>query len=58
MAEQAEVAEYEDLTIELDSGLRLEANFWVPSINLGNQGNKIAICLHPWSWLGGRKDDP
>ena len=48
----------EDLIIELQSGLRLEANFWVPRIDPGDQGNKLAICLHPWSWLGGRKDDP
>lgn len=49
----------EDILIELASGTHLESNFWTPRKSLNSQGgNKLAICLHPWSWLGGRKDDP
>jgi hypothetical protein len=55
----AQVEGFQNLIIELQSGLRLEANFgFLESIQLVNQGNKLAICLHPWSWLGGRKNDP
>ena len=52
------IADPEDLSIELPSGVRLEANFWRPKSSSENQGNKLAVCLHPWSWVGGRKDDP
>lgn len=49
----------EDLLIELVSGTRLEADVWTPKKPRNSQrGNKLAICLHPWSWFGGRKDDP
>jgi hypothetical protein len=48
---------YQDLIIELQPGLQLEANLWVPRSGPESQGNKLAICLHPWSLVGGRKDD-
>ncbi|RDX57159.1 alpha/beta-hydrolase [Lentinus brumalis] len=34
-------------TVQLPSGTVLESEL-----------KKLAICLHPWSWLGGRMDDP
>ena len=45
--------------ITLPSGISLEANLTRPSYNESTQADKkLAICLHPWSWLGGQKDDP
>ncbi len=44
--------------IHLPSGLTLEASLSVPSEASPAAENKLAICLHPWSWLGGRMDDP
>lgn len=50
--------------ILLPSGLALEANLSVPlryrSAEASQQveENKLAVCLHPWSWLGGQMDDP
>jgi len=48
--------------IELSSNVTLEVDLTSPPNRLEapNQvaTNKLAICLHPWSWLGGRKDDP
>lgn len=45
--------------ILLPSGLKLEASLSVPPDRLtGASERKLAICLHPWSWLGGRMDDP
>jgi hypothetical protein len=54
----ADPTQAEALIIELESGLRLEADLWVPRNVPKIQGNKLAVCLHPWSWIGGRKDDP
>jgi alpha/beta superfamily hydrolase len=34
----------------------LEASITQPTHRPADR--KLAICLHPWSWLGGRKDDP
>ncbi|KAF8905042.1 Alpha/Beta hydrolase protein [Gymnopilus junonius] len=47
----------ESLDIVLPSGVILKADLFKPS-NLASGPNKLAVCLHPWSWLGGRKDDP
>jgi len=50
----------EELEIILPSGISLQADLWKPS-NLDStsgEDNKLAVCLHPWSWLGGRKEDP
>lgn len=56
----AELDHYpEELVIDLPSGINLEADLWRPQVPTSDQeGNKFAICLHPWSWLGGRKEDP
>ncbi|KDR76343.1 hypothetical protein GALMADRAFT_247740 [Galerina marginata CBS 339.88] len=50
----------EELDIVLPSGISLQADLWKPSDHVSNSGggNKLAVCLHPWSWLGGRKEDP
>lgn len=53
----ADPEQLESLVIELESGLRLEADSWAPKIRSNSQANKLAICLHPWSWFGGRKED-
>jgi len=47
--------------ITLPSGISLEANVTRPSYNESTAmqvDKKMAVCLHPWSWLGGQKDDP
>ena len=47
--------------ITLPSGISLEASIAEPSydgLTDSPANRKLAICLHPWSWLGGRKDDP
>lgn len=48
----------EELLIELSTGISVEADLWRPQAAASEEGNKIAVCLHPWSWLGGRKGDP
>ncbi|KAH9944820.1 Alpha/Beta hydrolase protein [Amylocystis lapponica] len=48
-------------TVQLPSGTRLEYILSPPLLSQYSQpssGNKLAVCLHPWSWLGGRMDDP
>ncbi|KAH9481419.1 hypothetical protein JR316_0005945 [Psilocybe cubensis] len=52
--------EPEELAISLPSGAVLQADMWKPSVvsEQSGEGNKLAVCLHPWSWLGGRKEDP
>ncbi|PPQ65269.1 hypothetical protein CVT26_000229 [Gymnopilus dilepis] len=47
----------EAFEIVLPTGVTLRANLDKPS-GTGAGPNKLAVCLHPWSWLGGRKDDP
>ncbi|KAH8100988.1 alpha/beta-hydrolase [Cristinia sonorae] len=45
--------------IQLPSGQILEASLSVPPERLSvTPARKLAVCLHPWSWLGGRMDDP
>ena len=41
------------MLITLPSGLSLDVAF-APE----EDRPKLAVCLHPWSWLGGTKDDP
>ncbi|KAF9524853.1 Alpha/Beta hydrolase protein [Crepidotus variabilis] len=48
----------QDIFIDLPSGVRLEANLWSPRKEDNSESTKLAVCLHPWAWLGGRKDDP
>ncbi|KAF8913515.1 Alpha/Beta hydrolase protein [Mucidula mucida] len=45
------------LTIQLSTGVSLEAELCVPQAE-SSGGARLAIFLHPWSWLGGRMDDP
>ena len=53
----------------LPTGLALEACFAPASLDGGDDydgvttlrsapGSKLAVCLHPWSRLGGNMDDP
>ena len=51
--------------VQLPSGTSLEYTLlqaMSSSLAPGNKTledvKKVAICLHPWSWLGGRMDDP
>ncbi|KAI0789879.1 alpha/beta-hydrolase [Abortiporus biennis] len=45
--------------IKLPSGLELEVTLSIPQQNINEESLvKLAVCLHPWSWLGGRMDDP
>ena len=44
--------------IDLPTGVSLEANLMKPPATTHSEGTKLAICLHPWSWLGGRMEDP
>ncbi|PCH42053.1 alpha/beta-hydrolase [Wolfiporia cocos MD-104 SS10] len=48
--------------IELSSGTRLECDVSLAQSAGHTRGershHKLAICLHPWSWLGGRMGDP
>lgn len=49
----------EHIIVPLPTGVSLEVDLIkpIPSVSLG-ANRKLAVCLHPWSWLGGRKDDP
>ena len=44
--------------IDLPTGVSLEAILLKPPATTHLEGTKLAICLHPWSWLGGRMEDP
>jgi alpha/beta superfamily hydrolase len=46
------------MLISLPHGVSLEADLEVPTGSQSTQENKLAILLHPWSWLGGRMNDP
>ncbi|EIM91342.1 alpha/beta-hydrolase [Stereum hirsutum FP-91666 SS1] len=51
---------FSDELIHLPSGLTLEASFqsFSPPSSSNEAGRRLAICLHPWSRLGGNMDDP
>ncbi|KAJ8453629.1 hypothetical protein ONZ45_g19634 [Pleurotus djamor] len=40
--------------VTLPNGSQLELELESP----GCESDKLAVCLHPWSWLGGSMDDP
>lgn len=40
--------------VQLSTGVSLE----VELTEYPREQGKLAVCLHPWSWLGGRMDDP
>jgi len=53
--------------LELPSGLKLEASLTPPGpvTEMDEErgmatlpGKRLAVCLHPWSRLGGNMDDP
>ncbi|TCD63336.1 hypothetical protein EIP91_005655 [Steccherinum ochraceum] len=59
VADMADVRHFTHELIQLASGLKLEASLSVPPERLASSTEKkLAVCLHPWSWLGGRMDDP
>lgn len=44
--------------IDLSTGVSLEVDLLQP-LHQGDQSeNKLAVLLHPWSWLGGQMHDP
>ncbi|KAF8638299.1 hypothetical protein AX17_002319 [Amanita inopinata Kibby_2008] len=46
------------MSVDLPTGVSLEIDLLQPSWQ-GDQGeNKLAVLLHPWSWLGGQMRDP
>ncbi|KAJ4474263.1 Alpha/Beta hydrolase protein [Lentinula aciculospora] len=45
--------------LDIDIGLILKGEYLSPIITrTPEQSVKIAVCLHPWSWLGGNMHDP
>ncbi|RDB25743.1 hypothetical protein Hypma_006804 [Hypsizygus marmoreus] len=44
--------------IKLPSGVSIEVALTAPSASDAGRETKLAVCLHPWSWLGGQMDDP
>lgn len=44
--------------IDLPIGVSLEAILPKAPITTHSEGTKVAVCLHPWSWLGGRMENP
>ena len=47
------------MNIQLPTGVSLEVELTEPpSATDHRQEKKLAVCLHPWSWLGGQMDDP
>jgi uncharacterized protein len=46
--------------VQLDTGVALDADIVIPKANNDSAtiDRKLAVCLHPWSWLGGQKEDP
>ncbi|KAH6903450.1 Alpha/Beta hydrolase protein [Coprinopsis sp. MPI-PUGE-AT-0042] len=47
-------------SIQLETGVSLEYTHHAPIVSVSNDDKpqKVAICLHPWSWLGGQMNDP
>ena len=50
--------------IQLSSGITVECTISTPVVSHAvhraseEEVTNLAICLHPWSWLGGRMNDP
>jgi len=53
-------ASFSDGIIRLPSGLKLEASLSIAQAppEGDTADTKLAVCLHPWGWLGGRMTDP
>jgi hypothetical protein len=46
---------------DLPNGVSLDTTVVTPRSNVSSQqsqSQKLAVFCHPWSWLGGRKEDP
>jgi hypothetical protein len=43
--------------VQLPTGVSVEVEL-TESLPTDRGQGKLAVCLHPWSWLGGRMDDP
>jgi hypothetical protein len=46
---------------DLPNGVSLDTTIVTPRSNVSSQqtqSQKLAVFCHPWSWLGGRKEDP
>jgi hypothetical protein len=48
----------QELQVKLPSGVSLEAKLYSPKVSTSEDGTGLAVLLHPWSWLGGRMEDP
>ncbi|KAF8632188.1 hypothetical protein AX15_001956 [Amanita polypyramis BW_CC] len=46
------------MLVNLSTGVSLEINLLRPSGQQNVGRNKLAVLLHPWSWLGGQMHDP
>ncbi|KAG2024010.1 hypothetical protein CC2G_001611 [Coprinopsis cinerea AmutBmut pab1-1] len=46
------------MLIELPTGVSLDCTWLKPSSTTEEHPQRLAVCLHPWSWLGGQKNDP
>ena len=46
--------------IDLETGVSLEYKLVNPTSAAPSdeKPQKVAICLHPWSWFGGQMNDP
>ena len=54
------VRSFDHETIQLPSAkFKAELSLLPPPASIHQRnGNKMAVLLHPWSWLGGNMDDP
>ncbi len=57
MSRDAIKRDLQQMIVPLSTGVSLEVDL-ISSPGSGNREQKLAVCLHPWSWLGGQKDDP
>lgn len=57
MSQSATGHDLQQMVIPLPTGVSLEVDFIRP-LHAGEGGQRLAVSLHPWSWLGGQKDDP
>ncbi|KAJ3819692.1 Alpha/Beta hydrolase protein [Lentinula raphanica] len=47
------------MNIDIDIGVTLKGEYLPPTITTASEDSrKVAVCLHPWSWLGGSMHDP
>ncbi|KAJ3833899.1 Alpha/Beta hydrolase protein [Lentinula raphanica] len=47
------------MNINIDIGVTLKGEYLPPTFTTASEDSlKVAVCLHPWSWLGGSMHDP